>query len=92
MSLRTRLTPHHPTHFPSLLPPRPLSNRHSMQLEIAVTHTKHSPDPISNRHKFAPFFATHSAPYAVPHAFFGVRQLAASPPPAPRTCLEHSPF
>jgi hypothetical protein len=28
-----------------------LSNRHWMRLEIAVTHTKHSLDSISNRHK-----------------------------------------
>src|SRR5580698_1883995 len=31
--------------------PPQISNRHWMRLEIAVTHTKHSPDPISNRHK-----------------------------------------
>jgi hypothetical protein len=28
-----------------------ISNRHSMRLEIAATPTKHSLDPISNRHK-----------------------------------------
>jgi hypothetical protein len=45
---------------PDALPPasRPtpaeISNRHWMRLEIAVTHTKHSPDPSSNRHKNTP--------------------------------------
>jgi hypothetical protein len=34
--------------------PPQISNRHWMRLEIAVTHTKHSPDPISNRHKNTP--------------------------------------
>jgi hypothetical protein len=29
----------------------PISNRHWMRLEIAVTPTTHSPEPISNRHK-----------------------------------------
>ena len=34
-------------------PASPISNRHTPRLENAVTHTKHSPDLISNRHKFA---------------------------------------
>jgi hypothetical protein len=40
-----------PLFLPSRSSQSRISNRHWMRLEIAVTHRKHSPDLISNRHK-----------------------------------------
>ncbi len=41
-----------PNHSPGTPSPS-ISNRHSLQLEIPATHSKHSPAPVSNRHKFS---------------------------------------
>jgi hypothetical protein len=75
----------------------PISNRHEMQLEIAATHTKHSPALLSNRHIFDAFFTTK---FRATGQHRGVRRPAAALPPSsphsnaasPRTQSDpHSP-
>jgi hypothetical protein len=47
----------------NLSPHPPFSNRHWMRLEIAVTSTKHSLGPTSNRHKNTVSWARHSGEF-----------------------------
>ncbi len=67
-------------------PASPISNRHWMQFEFAVTRSKHSPAFISNRHKFA-FLRSASVPSlrrsSAPSVFQSL-DLALLHPPANR--------
>ncbi len=77
-----------PNHLPGTFQ-APISNRHSMQLEIAVTYTKQSPEPFSNRHKFGPFSSLFSALRGVGYPACG---LKSAPIPAVNDRLRDSRF
>ena len=81
----------------ALLSSRPttsISNRHWMQLEFAVTHSKQSLNAMSNRHPFrvCPSVSVNSVRRpSVPSVFQTLQSPAPTPAQSPREILPYSP-